>query len=166
MDSIQDEVLQYYKNRGTIIKKSPDQDSNDLQKCIQLLKEEGLNDNMVVVEGYGGRFDHSMCNINALFENMNIRITLVTPSSVIFLLPPGKHIIQRNKKFEKVKCGIIPIGEPCRQITTNGLKWNLKGQELKFGGLVSTSNEFLNDTAIVENSNPVLWSTNLIGHPP
>lgn len=113
------------------------------------------------MDGLGGRFDQAMCNLNALYHYQNSRIFLLSHFSVCFLLPPGKHIIQRNKKFERDKCGIVPLGKPCHRITTKGLKWDLKNSRLEFGGLISTSNVMLEDEVFVENSDPVIWTTNL-----
>lgn len=116
---------------------------------------------IVVMDGLGGRFDQAMCNLNALYHYPNTRIYLLSHFSVCFLLPPGKHIIQRNTKFEREKCGIVPLGRPCNHITTKGLKWDLKDDCLQFGALISTSNIMLEDQVFVENSDPVVWTTNL-----
>jgi len=74
-------------------------------------------------------------------------------------LRPGKHQIIRNKKFERKLCGIVPLGEKCESITTKGLKYNLNNDDMSFGSLISTSNEFVDEIVQVENSHTVLWTT-------
>jgi len=57
-----------------------------------------------------------------------------------------------------LKIGLIPLGMKCRRLTTNGLRWNLKGDDLAFGGLISSSNEVVNSPVRVETSDPILWT--------
>lgn len=56
-------------------------------------------------------------------------------------------------------CSLVPLIEPS-VVTTTGLKWNLTGEVLKFGQLISVSNEFSNTGGYVEVecSSSVLWS--------
>lgn len=112
------------------------------------------------MNGMGGRFDQTMCNINSLYMDLPFRVVLLGNESVSFLLKPGKNIIKRNIEFERKLCGIIPIGHPS-QITTKGLLYNLENSTLEFGKLISTSNQFVSDAVLVENSSPVLWTTAL-----
>jgi hypothetical protein len=40
-------------------------------------------------------------------------------------------------------CGLLPISGTARRVWTTGLKWDVHGQEMKFGGLISTSNSLV-----------------------
>ncbi|KAG9416234.1 cAMP-dependent protein kinase subunit [Aphanomyces cochlioides] len=175
LDSIRPDVASYFETLGTQVIKDPDQDSNDLDKCLSLLQNlqedvkatEASNTpaklNVLVVGAMGGRFDQEMQNINALFQWSSIfdRMTLVSDSTSATLLVPGKHSIRPNFTVEGRTCGLIPIGGPCKSLTTNGLKWNLTNHETFFGGLVSTSNHVLGDEVLVETSDPLVWTTEL-----
>lgn len=48
----------------------------------------------------------------------------------------------------------------CAKVTTEGLGWNLRDNELEFGKLVSTSNFICPDieSVYVETSNFLLWT--------
>ena len=39
LDSVEDKVMEYYKQHGTIIIKDNDQDTTDLEKCILLIQQ-------------------------------------------------------------------------------------------------------------------------------
>jgi thiamine pyrophosphokinase len=43
MDSLRDEVAQYYSRKGTIIKSDGDQDSHDMEKCLKYLDSKQRN---------------------------------------------------------------------------------------------------------------------------
>ena len=119
---------------------------------------------VVVYGAFGDRLDHEMASINLLFRSRQFdRIILVGERNVAFLLRPGRHRIVPEHSMEGPTCGLIPVGGRCDSVTTSGLKWNLDGQVLEFGGLVSSSNEILVDEAghgevLVETSHPLLWT--------
>jgi len=79
LDSIRDDVAMYYKNHGTQVMQDPDQNSNDLDKCLVLLQSiqsqyqksatlDSAKLNVLILGAMGGRFDQEMQNINALFR--------------------------------------------------------------------------------------------------
>lgn len=70
-------------------------------------------------------------------------------------------------------CGLLPIGGAVRKIWTRGLRWNLSGESLKFGGLVSTSNSLVPvessglglsvafEDVLVATSDDVVWTCSI-----
>jgi thiamine pyrophosphokinase len=151
LDSVRPEVLHYYRVHGAKVVEDRDQDSTDLQKCLN----ETTVEQRTLIVGGGGNFSQEIANVNTLFSNSQRHLLLLSDENLMFLLFPGDHVIRCQ---EAVKVGLIPIGAKCRAVTTSGLKWNLAGGELCFGGLVSTSNEMMLPEAHVQVTDPVLWT--------
>jgi thiamine pyrophosphokinase len=76
-----------------------------------------------------------------------------------FLLLPGyKHLIKPITALEGPICGLIPLGGPCDNVTTKGLRWNLHESKLAFGSLVSSSNMLDADEIEVTTDAPLVWT--------
>jgi thiamine pyrophosphokinase len=173
LDSVKPNIRSYYETQGSVIIQNPDQNSNDLEKCIHYITSAKQERNhTIVVFGSGGRVDQEMCNLNIMYKCSldlpHLRVVNVSPFSTCFvLLPDQEHVIKRNTTWERKSCALIPLGEHCKRIQTQGLQWNLNlgsndETKFRFGDLISSSNEFVDDQVVVNASNPVLWITNLI----
>ncbi|XP_047327524.1 thiamine pyrophosphokinase 1 isoform X2 [Impatiens glandulifera] len=171
MDSIRSDVLGFYKDLGTeIIDESQDQDTTDLHKCVAFIKDSSpiadkSNLCILVTGSLGGRFDHEVGNINVIHRFSSLRIILLSDDSLIHLLPrTHHHEIRIQSSIEGPHCGLIPIGEPSLSTTTTGLKWNLTDTEMRFGGLVSTSNIVKEDRVTVKSDKDLLWTISIKKH--
>ncbi|CAH1447500.1 unnamed protein product [Lactuca virosa] len=165
MDSIRPDVLNFYKNLGTmIVDNSDDQDTTDLHKCIayvlDIVSDDDKSNLCILVAGaLGGRFDHEMGNINSLCRFSTTRIVLLSDDCLIQLLPSNRHHqIHIHSSVEGPHCGLIPIGAPSGSSTTTGLQWNLDNTEMRFGGLVSTSNIVKGEIVSVRSDSDLLWT--------
>ncbi|KAI3890976.1 hypothetical protein MKW92_047287 [Papaver armeniacum] len=165
MDSIRTEVKDFYANLGSqIVDESQDQDTTDLHKCVSFILEDstvGKSDDLciLVAGALGGRFDHEMGNINVLCLFSNIRIVLLSDDCLIQLLPmTHRHEIGILESVEGPHCGLFPIGTASAIATTTGLKWDLTDTEMKFGGLISTSNIAREEKITVQSDSHLLWT--------
>ncbi|KAL6968498.1 cAMP-dependent protein kinase subunit [Sarracenia purpurea var. burkii] len=165
MDSIRREVIDFYTNLGTeIIDESHDQDTTDLHKCVAFIRDctpniEKSNLCILVTGALGGRFDHEVGNINVLCRFSTMRIVLLSDDCLIKLLPRTHcHEIHIQSSVEGPHCGLIPIGMPSQSTTTTGLQWDLADTEMKFGGLVSTSNIVKEERITVQSDSDLLWT--------
>jgi len=151
LDSARKEVLSYYADKGALVVPDHDQNTTDLQKCLNDTED---NDKILILGG-GGNLSHEMANINTILLYPKKHISLLSPENLLFFLGPGKHEIQCQAAM---KVALIPMGRHCDSVTTDGLKWNLKNSALRFGGLISTSNEMAQNTAHVNTSDTLLWT--------
>ncbi|MED6155507.1 cAMP-dependent protein kinase subunit [Stylosanthes scabra] len=168
MDSIRTEVLEFYAKLGTkVIDESHDQDTTDLHKCISYILDQTPDIDksklcILVTGALGGRFDHEIGNINVLCRFSNTRIILLSDDCLIHLLPCShRHKIFVQSSVEGPHCGLIPIGMPSARSTTTGLRWDLNNTEMRFGGLVSTSNIVEGDIVTVQSDSDLLWTISI-----
>ena len=124
---------------------------------------------------FGGRFDQEMGCIQALYkwgDAFSNRLFLFDDHTFAILLPQvvrneiripfygdsPTNLKDKTLVGEGPTCGLIPIGCRCEFVKTTGLKWNLDGSSLEFGGLVSTSNRVMEDVVVVQSSHPVVFT--------
>eukprot|EP00667_Euglena_gracilis_P019786 EG_transcript_21266 len=169
MDSIRPDVLEYYSALGARVCRSDDQDTNDLDKALSALRQSaaagqcdgcgpGSRNYVIVDGGLGGRMDHVFGNFDVLLRARDLRVALCCAACVCVVLPPGRHHIRRNPRYETKKCGIIPLMAPTKNVTSRGLRWELDGLELRFGLMVSSCNEFQGDELELTTDVPLVWS--------
>ncbi|KAG5668611.1 hypothetical protein PVAND_016547 [Polypedilum vanderplanki] len=166
LDSCHAESLKFFTQTKVI--QTVDQDETDFTKCLRVLEpfiNELKLDHTVVICENSGRLDHIIANINTLYKNqlksneISRPVFMLSSTSISFLLPEGKSEIHIPECAKKLWCALMPIAGPTT-VSTEGLKWNMKNFEMKFGGLVSTSNKYdgISDFVKVECNLPILWS--------
>ncbi|KAF8401482.1 hypothetical protein HHK36_012422 [Tetracentron sinense] len=152
----------YYGTK--ILDESEDQDTTDLHKCVAYIRKFTSKSNLciLVAGALGGRFDHEVGNLNILYRFSNIRIILLSEDCLIHLLPrTHHHEIHILSSVEGPHCGLIPMGAPSGKTTTTGLKWDLTDLEMRFGGLISTSNIVREEKITVRSDSDLLWTISI-----
>jgi thiamine pyrophosphokinase len=175
LDSLLPTVKTYYEQQQQhkcLVERDPCQDTNDLDKALQVC--EGY-DRVIVYGAFGGRFDQEMASLHALYKwgpKFNHQLFLYNDETCAFLVPPNTPCeiqvpcydtnIPKTGMGEGPTCGLIPLGVPCKSITTTGLKWNLNGDmALSFGDFISTSNRVMEPTVTVHASHPIVFTAEL-----
>lgn len=184
-----EEAYKFFMEHNCEITRNPSQDSTDMEKCLnesirfiredeekniqqppppplrnrgeEEVEEPNKHYNVFVLGAFGGRFDHEMGNLNTGLRFINRFNRILFLSSNCFgeiLTPNTKHVLSPIPK--DTLCGIIPIFGPCDSLTTQGLKWNLTKHPSHFGGMVSTSNQTVEEKIQIEISNqPMFWTS-------
>ena len=178
LDSLRSDARRFYESKGCQVIQDPDQDSNDLDKCFDILlnhnqknenifKDEasqGIISKVYIVGAVGSRFDHSMSNVNALYKYSSEfdQVILVGVESFVMLLEPNvEYSIKRNLAMEGRTCGLLPLGTMVESVTTSGLRWNLHNHKLGFFNVkrlkdkdeVDTNCLFSSSNEIVDDEN-------------
>jgi len=150
--------------QGCILEKCSDQDTTDLEKALAFLKKRLDHTGPVFITGaFGGRHDQVLGINNVLFTEHGSfeRILLIADGNLAELIPPGRTVYHCHPVLQSVgnHCGLFPLGQPCRAVKTTGFKWNLDGQGMRFGGLVSQCNVLAAQTLTIETTDPLLLTT-------
>ncbi|XP_010269525.1 PREDICTED: thiamine pyrophosphokinase 1 isoform X2 [Nelumbo nucifera] len=168
MDSIRTEVVNFYLGMGTKVQnESHDQDTTDLHKCVSYIRDstpelQKSSLCILVAGAMGGRFDHEIGNINVLYRFSELRMVLLSDDCLIHLLPrTHHHEIHILPSVEGPHCGLIPIGMPTAKTTTTGLQWDLNDTEMRFGGLISTSNLTREKKITVRSDSDLIWTISI-----
>lgn len=175
-DSLTDKVRVEFEKAATLFLQDNDQNTTDFDKSIHVINEYESRHNVhlgiIALGGLGGRVDQSFSSINQLYKCSPKRdLYLFSRKNLTCLLPAGRNRIHASKTTFGPTCGIVPTSGPTT-ITLQGFKWNLGTPSLlyshwledfvtEFGGLVSTSNEIAEDSAIVITDKPILWTVEI-----
>jgi thiamine pyrophosphokinase len=113
----------------------PDQDTTDFDKALAYLQAKGFT-KIYVYFFSGNRFDHQLAGLSSLINFKHLDITIYAQNQSIELLP--KKFSFEAKPGELIS--IVPLVKT-EDVVFKGLKWNLNGQSMEPGGLISTSNQ-------------------------
>ncbi|KAG5348443.1 TPK1 pyrophosphokinase, partial [Acromyrmex charruanus] len=169
MDSCPPYIVEKFESIGSTVIKTPDQDNTDYTKALLEVAHYAKTHNINLGEIYvlaetSGRFDHIIGNVNTLYRSDklvgNTRVIQLASNSMTWILKPGMHSIHIPEILVQQKswCGLLPFGCIVNCISTTGLKWNLNKTTMQFGGLISTSNTYVNSKVTVDTDTPVIWT--------
>jgi thiamine pyrophosphokinase len=160
LDSVRQDVLELFAARGARVVRDKSQDTDDITKALQLIRESyatAAAASRVIVAGWNGRnITQELANFNAFFRFPELDLLFVSDHNVVTSVPPDTECsLAAPARFG---CGMLPLGSPCARCVTAGLRWNVAGESLRFGGLISSSNEMLATTATVTVSDRIIWT--------
>ena len=182
LDSLKDEVRQFFADQDVDIIQNPCQDTNDLDKAISSCQDQNVIDRILIYGAFGGRFDQEMASFQALYKwgiKYNYKLYLYCEDTFAFLVPGNnkactiqlqQQSLEHSAKEKVIKicegptCGLIPLGGACDSVTTKGLKWDLTNQCTKFGELLSTSNRIVdvdNAQIYITSSHPIVFTAEI-----
>ncbi|THV03215.1 thiamine pyrophosphokinase Thi80 [Dendrothele bispora CBS 962.96] len=169
LDSLRDDVKQFYSSNGIPVVQDQDQNSTDLMKCVaaveELEKTEGQEYEIVILGGLAGRLDQTIHTLSYLHKLRKIRnqVFVITDDNVGWVLDNGQHTIDIDHSILGPTCGLLPVGIDETILTTRGLRWNLTDHPSSFDGLVSTSNQFVpgENKVYIKTTRPIWWTAEL-----
>ena len=104
LDSVRNDVRDFYQKNGTLINKISSQDNTDFEKTIIYIKElemkqENFNFAVFAMGAFGGRMDQTLSNIHVLSKYTHKDIqgdrlyALMDKNSIMIMLKAGGNII-------------------------------------------------------------------------
>jgi thiamine pyrophosphokinase len=146
-DSVDRESLKFYRDNGSIIETYPkEKDYTDghlvTLEAIKLNPEE-----VIIIGGLGGRFDHTLANIHLLdiFLGNSIKAWFLDKNTIIYLIDKNTEFFGKTGDL----LSIFPFGGRSEGITLSGLKYKLNDSIMEYGNPYGISNVFLQSCAKV-----------------
>ncbi|KAF2846646.1 thiamine pyrophosphokinase [Plenodomus tracheiphilus IPT5] len=166
LDSLRDNVREYYVSHKVPVSRDPDQYSTDFGKTMYMISSRASSTSLqdvLVLGTLGGRVDQGLGLLHEMIREETkypqLRLWLFSESSVSFVLRKRRSIIgglQSSQLFTE-NVGIVPFYGPA-VITTAGLEWDVVDWDTRIGGQVSTSNHVRADQVQIDTNAPVLFT--------
>lgn len=146
-DSVQKEVLNYYKNMGKQPITYPvRKDCTDTELGIFAAEERGADD-IVLLAASGTRIDHTLANIQLIIPLLKkgIRARLIDEHNTVELVDKSLAVI--NKKGSYIS--LLPLTYRVEGITTQGLDYPLDNADIEMGTSLTVSNVIVENEACI-----------------
>lgn len=148
MDSISEEALKGFRDRGVHIKLFPrDKDYTDTHLAIMEAMRLSPSE-VVIVGGLGTRLDHILANLHLLFFlfKRGIRAKILNEFYEVSLISEG---VNRFEVWGN-KISLLPLSEEVEFASSEGLKWPLFGLRLSLETPIGISNEPTSSNFVIE----------------
>lgn len=130
-----------------IIRLKPEKDDTDMLAALKLALEKGYTE-FRIYAGTGGRFDHTLANIQCLLYLKNHGATgyLVDGTGMILVLQ--NEVVHFNKNLEGY-LSLFALGKEAKGVTIQGMKYTLDNYTMKNDFPIGISNEFIGEESVI-----------------
>lgn len=130
-----------------IIRLKPEKDDTDMLAALKLALEKGYTE-FRIYAGTGGRFDHTLANIQCLLYLKNHGATgyLVDGTGMILVLQ--NEAVHFNKNLEGY-LSLFALGKEAKGVTIQGMKYTLDNYTMKNDFPIGISNEFVGEESVI-----------------
>lgn len=155
-DSINSEERDFLQQNANGFQQYPsEKDATDLE--IALEKAIELNANTVYLFGVtGGRFDHTLVNVQTLYKlkKIDIKGMIIDYMNYIELILPGIHTILNNKLYPYIS--FLPLTLIVNGLTLKGFQYPLDNETIELGSTLCVSNKLLENQGTIVYKEGVL----------
>lgn len=122
-----------------------EKDDTDTMLCIKHAINSGFQE-IIVLGGIGGRFDHTAANLNSLAYGLDhgANVTIADERNLIAMTECSRLIIPKK---EGCKLSLIAYSDQCFQVNISGVKYPLRDALLSSSFPIGVSNEFDGEAA-------------------
>ena len=141
MDSIREETLSYFEEKGSRIVKYPERkDETDTQIALECAFEMAP-ERIRIFGALGGRIDHALANIALLVmcEERGIDAKILDEECEIFVI--NDSCVIEGRKGDTVS--LLPLSSDVRGITLNGFEYPLTSATMEVGVPYGISNRLI-----------------------
>jgi thiamine pyrophosphokinase len=131
---------------------TPNQDYTDFDKILQILSDKGYTD--IDVYGASGKEqDHFLGNLHTAIQwKTKLKLTFFDNHGYYFLADKNTELANCNRKT----VSLIPFPN-AEKISTEGLQYSLKNEDLTFGKRIGTRNKAIKDIIKITFENGELF---------
>ncbi|MDU1538808.1 MAG: thiamine diphosphokinase [Paeniclostridium sordellii] len=155
LDSLEESIINYYKNKGVDFKKFPKRkDETDAQLCIHLAKDLKVSE-IHLLGALGGRIDHTIANINLMYYIKELGVNPIIKSKVedIYMID-SEFINIMGKRGDIIS--IIPAKGDVSGVTLKNLEYPLENATIKYGNPIGISNVMKSNQCSIKVKNGCL----------
>lgn len=149
-DSLPPDLLVRFENAGVRLERYPTRkDETDLELALAYAVQHFPAIPIVVLTALGGRWDMTLANVLLLAHPrwQQTPITLSDETCQITMLHGGQTTTLWGQPGDTVS--LIPIGQDAQGVTTSGLEYPLKAENLQFAATRGISNVFTQSQATI-----------------
>ena len=154
MDSIEPEVLEYYRGKKTILKVYPvNKDFTDTQLAINLAETLHINE-LIMLGTLGKRMDHSISNLYSSIRAVErgVCIQHITAEMSVYIIKDQLHL---KGKIDEI-VSIFSLTAEAHGVTTAGLQYPLQEASLRLDEPYAVSNCLTATTASISVQTGIL----------
>ena len=130
-----------------IVELKPEKDDTDMLMAIKHGLEKGYKD-FRIYAGTGGRFDHTLANIQSLLYLKNHGATGYLVDGTGMILVIQNEAIHLNKNLEGY-LSLFSLGKEAKGVTIQGMKYSLNDYTMTNDFPIGISNEFIGEEAVI-----------------
>ncbi len=148
LDSASEVALERLRRAGArVISYPAEKDKTDLDLAVEYAVAAGIRD-IVALAALGGRVDHALANImlTVKAQSLGASLVLTDGASVARLITAEAEIVGAPGDW----VSLVAVGGAVRGVSTEGLKYPLRGADLGLGETLGVSNELTGQRARVK----------------
>lgn len=140
-----------------ILKYPPEKDDTDTMLAVKLALNRGYK-HIVICGAVGGRLDHTIANIQALYYILKHEAygELVSDGNYVYMQGPGVRVYNRMRGYY---FSVFAYSGECSGLSLTGFKYPLKNGTIKNSFPIGISNEIIGKSGIVSLDKGVLLIT-------
>jgi len=148
LDTISKRALEFFVGKVKIIRYPVHKDYTDTELAFLWCCNNNIT-NITIVNSLEGRFDHSFALLSLLFlaDKKGIKAKILSKTQKILSINK-KIILKEQKKGDLLS--ILPFGDDMIGVSTQGLKYALKGQKLSLDRSQGVSNIIESNTVTIQ----------------
>jgi len=153
LDSAPKDLLDRYQH-VPVLRFSCEKDQTDLELAVAFACEKGADD-IVILGGLGGRFDHQLANAHVLAQAVErgINAELCDEYTRVRLIKSSCRLHKRDG----ILVTLVPLTTTVKGVVTEGLQYPLEDESLSIGFARGVSNQIVDEWAVVSIKSGLLF---------